>query len=129
MSRPHARTVAAAMRQRYRSSMKRYTIRQLADEFGLTLRAVRFYEEKGLLQPSRTASTASARRIYGDEERSRLAEIVNLTKMGFTLGEIAGGNITDEQYRQQLSFCLERIAELEAAVRMIEERLDEPSAG
>ena len=109
--------------------MARYSIRQLADEFGLTLRAVRFYEEKGLLQPSRTASTASARRIYGDDERFRLAEIVNLTNMGFTLTEIASGNITAEQYRQQLAFCLERIAELEAAVRLIKERLDEPSAG
>lgn len=107
--------------------MKRYSIRQLADEFGLTLRAVRFYEEKGLLQPTRVLNAASGSRIYGDEDRSRLAEIVNLTKMGFTLAEIAGGKITDEQYRQQLTFCLGRIADLEAAVRLIRERLNRPT--
>lgn len=107
--------------------MLRYSIRQMADEFGLTLRAVRFYEEKGLLEPSRVSRTASARRIYSDDERFRLAEIVNLTKMGFTLAEIARGNITEEQYRQQLSFCLGRIAELEAAVQLLRERIDGPA--
>ncbi len=109
--------------------MIRYSIRQIAEEFGLTLRAVRFYEERGLLKPSRVLKTTNASRMYGDEERSRLAEIINLTKMGFSLTEIASGSITDEQYRQQLSFCLERIAELEAAVRLIRERLDGPPEG
>lgn len=39
--------------------------------------------------------------------------------MGFSLTEIARGNITDEQYQQQLKFCLEQIAGLNAAVLLI----------
>lgn len=109
--------------------MKTYSIRGIADEFGISLRTVRFYEQRGLLEPSRSAKYPTAPRIYSESDRVRLAEIINLTKMGFSLAEIARGNITDEQYREQLTFCLGRIAELEAAVRLIRERLDGQTEG
>ncbi len=109
--------------------MKTYSIREIANEFGISLRTVRFYEQRGLLEPSRGAKYPIAPRIYSESDRSRLAEIVNLTKMGFSLAEIARGSITDEQYRQQLAFCLEQIADLETAVRLIRERLGEPPQG
>lgn len=100
-----------------------YSIRQLADEFGLSLRAIRFYEQRGLLHASRASKTATAPRIFDDEDRARLAEIVNLTKMGFTLSEIGSGTISAEQYKQQLAFCLNKIEELEEAALLIRERL------
>lgn len=100
-----------------------YSIRQLANEFGLTLRAIRFYEQRGLLQSARTSQTANAKRIYDEDDRVRLAEIVNLTKMGFTLSEISSGNISAEQYKHQLAFCLHKIEGLEQAVVLIKERL------
>lgn len=103
--------------------MATYTIRQMADEFGLTLRAIRFYEQRGLLTSGRSANLATATRIFSEEDRLRLAEIVNLTKMGFTLGEIARGDITSEQYKQQLSFCYDKIEELETAALLIKARL------
>lgn len=105
--------------------MTTYSIRQLSEEFGVSMRALRFYEQRGLLESSRASTMATASRVYNEEDRTRLAEILNLTKMGFSLAEIARGNISDEQYRQQLGFCLERIAELEAAVCLIRERLGE----
>lgn len=107
--------------------MKTYSIREIANEFGISLRTVRFYEQRGLLESSRGARYPTAPRIYSESDRARLAEIVNLAKMGFSLTEIARGNITDEQYRQQLTFCLEQIAGLNAAVLLIRQRLGEPA--
>ncbi|MET3889029.1 DNA-binding transcriptional MerR regulator [Bosea sp. OAE506] len=104
--------------------MKWYSIRQLADEFGLTLRAIRFYEERGLLSPSRICQESGAPRVFNEDDRSSLGEIVNLTKMGFTISEISKGRITDQQYKAQLTYCTDKIDELEKAVLLIEERLN-----
>ncbi|MET3889080.1 DNA-binding transcriptional MerR regulator [Bosea sp. OAE506] len=108
---------------KYPCSMTIYTIRQMADEFGLTLRALRFYEQRGLIKPSRISPDQRSQRVYDKEDRARIAEIVNLTKMGFTLSEIAEHTITDEQYQTQLKYCRDTIRELEQAVLMIKERL------
>jgi DNA-binding transcriptional MerR regulator len=75
-----------------------YTIRQLADEFGLTVRTIRFYEEKGLLAPTRKEN---GRRIYSARDRVRLGTIVQIRKMGFSVSDIPGmlagpdGNLAD----------------------------------
>ncbi|MFD2032249.1 MerR family transcriptional regulator [Ancylobacter dichloromethanicus] len=61
-----------------------FTIGDLAREFGVTLRALRFYEDKGLLAPRREGLT----RLYSPAERSRLAIILKGKKLGFTLAEI-----------------------------------------
>jgi DNA-binding transcriptional MerR regulator len=103
--------------------MRTYSIREIADEFGISLRTVRFYEQRGLLEPSRGAKYPTAPRIYSESDRVRLAEIIKLTKMGFSLTEIARGNITNEQYREQLMLCRDRLAELEMAISLIEARL------
>ncbi len=100
-----------------------YSIRQLADEFGVSLRTIRFYEQRGLVQASRTSKFATAPRVYSEEQKARLAEILDLTKMGFTLTEIGAGEISPAQYEQQLSFCLTKISELEASVALIRKRL------
>ena len=108
--------------------MTTYTIRQMADEFGLTLRAIRFYEQRGLLSSGRTANFATSPRVSGEDDRARLAEIVNLTRMGFTLAEIAKGETSADQYKQQLAFCYDKIDELETAALLIKKRLSQHSS-
>jgi DNA-binding transcriptional MerR regulator len=61
-----------------------FTITQLAEEFGLTTRAVRFYEDKGLLSPERQGQT----RIYHPRDRARLILIVRGKNVGLALSEI-----------------------------------------
>lgn len=60
------------------------TIREFADTFGITPRAVRFYEDKGLLSPPRDGNA----RIFGDNEKVRLARILRAKEVGFSLEEI-----------------------------------------
>jgi DNA-binding transcriptional MerR regulator len=61
-----------------------YTISDLAREFGVTLRALRFYEDRGLLSPRREG----AARIYDARDRADLAVILKGKQLGFTLTEI-----------------------------------------
>ncbi|MFN4353731.1 MerR family transcriptional regulator [Parvibaculum sp.] len=61
-----------------------YTITDLANEFGITHRALRFYEEKGLIEPERRGQT----RIYSHRDRARIRLIVNGRDVGLTLYEI-----------------------------------------
>ncbi|MET3890264.1 DNA-binding transcriptional MerR regulator [Bosea sp. OAE506] len=100
-----------------------YSIREMSVEFGLTPRTIRFYEQKSLLKPSRDATISNVPRIFNEEDRAQLAEIVKLTKMGFTLNEIASGDMSADRYRQQLAFCLDQIAELQEAISLLKERL------
>ena len=57
---------------------------ELANELGLTPRALRFYESKGLLSPRR----AGARRVYDYRDRARLNLILRGKRLGFSLAEI-----------------------------------------
>lgn len=61
-----------------------YSIRQLCREFDATPRALRFYEDKGLLAPRRSGQT----RIYTARERARLKLILMGKRVGFSLSEI-----------------------------------------
>ena len=61
-----------------------YSIRQLCREFGATARALRFYEDKGLLDPARKGQT----RVYSSRDRARLKLILRGRRIGFTLAEI-----------------------------------------
>tara|TARA_R110002110_G_scaffold45692_1_gene138983 strand:- start:727 stop:1278 length:552 start_codon:yes stop_codon:yes gene_type:complete len=61
-----------------------YSITQLAEEFGLTTRAIRFYEDKSLLKPERQGQT----RIYHPRDRARLILIVRGKNVGLALSEI-----------------------------------------
>ncbi|MEN8723053.1 MAG: MerR family DNA-binding transcriptional regulator [Alphaproteobacteria bacterium] len=61
-----------------------FTIRNLVDEFDVTARAVRFYEQKGLLSPDRVAG----QRVYSSRDRVRLSLIVRGKRFGFSLAEI-----------------------------------------
>jgi DNA-binding transcriptional MerR regulator len=61
-----------------------YTITDLAREFGLTTRAIRFYEDQGLLSPQR----AGRSRIYGNRDRVRLKLTLRGKRLGLALSEI-----------------------------------------
>jgi DNA-binding transcriptional MerR regulator len=63
---------------------KTFTIGDLAREFSVTLRTLRFYEDRGLLSPSRDGTT----RIYDARDRNRLSVILKGKQLGFTLTEI-----------------------------------------
>lgn len=60
-----------------------YSIRDLAEEFSVTTRTLRFYEEKGLLKPSRNKQTRS----YNNADRTRLRLILRGKRLGLSLEE------------------------------------------
>jgi DNA-binding transcriptional MerR regulator len=61
-----------------------YSISDLAQEFNLTTRAIRFYEDEGLLQPGRRGR----RRVYGARDRVRLKLILRGKRLGFSLSDV-----------------------------------------
>lgn len=63
-----------------------YTISDLAKEFDLTTRAIRFYEDMGLLQPERTGS-AGRNRVYSPRDRTRLRLTLRAKRLGLSLTE------------------------------------------
>jgi DNA-binding transcriptional MerR regulator len=61
-----------------------YGIAELAREFNVTTRTIRFYEDKGLLSPERQGQ----RRVYSSRDRVRLRLIMRGKRLGFSLSEI-----------------------------------------
>ena len=61
-----------------------YTVPQLSKELDITERAIRFYESKGLVKPSRAGNT----RIFNYKDRARLLIILRAKKLGFSLKDI-----------------------------------------
>ena len=61
-----------------------FSISDLCAEFGVTARALRFYEDEGLIAPARRGT----QRIYSHRDRARLAWILRGKRVGFSLGEI-----------------------------------------
>ena len=106
-----------------------FGITELCAEFGISLRTIRFYEDKGLLSPRRVNST----RVYTRRDRARLALILRSKAIGASLDEIKhyldlyGAH--GEGRVQQLRFVLERtdktIGELETKRAHIEASLAE----
>ncbi len=107
---------------------KLYGISDLADEFSLTHRAIRLYEDKGLLSPQRI----NGARIYTYRDRARLIIILRAKRMGFSLQEIAEYlelyALDDGQYEQNrllLARVEDRIKRLEQQQADLEETLGE----
>lgn len=72
------------LRQRTDPERRLTAIGDVAREFGVTLRALRFYEDRGLLKPLRQG----AARLYRAEDKRRLTLILTGKKLGFTLTQI-----------------------------------------
>jgi len=105
-----------------------WTIAEVADEFGVTLRTIRFYEDRGLIAPERRGQ----QRMFRPRDKVRLALILRGKRLGFSLGEIR--TIVDMYDAEpgeagQLRYLLEQIevrrAELEQRRRDIEQTLAE----
>ena len=69
-----------------RDTERRFTISELADEFDISSRTIRFYEEKNLISPGRTPGN---QRIYTTRDKARLKLILRGKRFGFSLDEIA----------------------------------------
>lgn len=98
-----------------RDSEETFSIADLAREFDITTRAIRFYEDEGLLSPRRRGQT----RIYGPRDRTRLKLILRGKRLGFSLLEIAEMvTMYDAQPGEagQLELFLKRIAERRAVL-------------
>ena len=66
------------------SASRTFTIAELADEFDVTPRAIRFYEDVGLLEPSR----AGRNRVYSQRDRTRLKLTLRGKRLGLSLAEV-----------------------------------------
>ena len=107
------------------------TITELAREAGVTARAIRFYESKGLLTPRRAGTT----RIYTHRERGRLQLILRGKRLGFSLtdiGEYLDLYDADPTQHDQIVLLLDkvnnRIGELESQKADIDDTLKELSS-
>ena len=104
-----------------------YTITELANEFDITPRALRFYEEKGLLSPAREGQT----RIYSHKDRVRLQLILSGRGVGLTLREIsdifdlyqADGDC-EEQYRLAIQLFRRRMKVVEEQREEVDRQIE-----
>jgi DNA-binding transcriptional MerR regulator len=88
---------------------------ELAREFGVTTRTIRFYEDRGLIDPRRVGQ----RRVYASRDRVRLKLIMRGKRLGFSLEEIREMidiYDVDRTERAQLRLVLGKIAERRAAL-------------
>ncbi|WP_152045090.1 MerR family transcriptional regulator [Aureimonas psammosilenae] len=87
-----------------------FRIGDLAREFGVTLRTLRFYEDRGLLSPERRGTT----RLYSRKDRKRLRLVLLGKALGFSLTEarqIIDVYLQPNGRRRQMEVALERFAE------------------
>jgi DNA-binding transcriptional MerR regulator len=105
-----------------------YSVTELAAELGVTARAIRFYEDKGLLSPAR----AGANRVYDYRDRARIKLILRGKHLGFSLRDIKlfldlydVDPQHDEQKRRLLLAVRDRIGKLRTMSTAISDTLDE----
>ena len=101
-----------------------YIISDLATEFDISSRTIRFYEEKGLISPQRTKGN---QRIYDKRDRARLKLILRGKRFGYSLDEIAEMiGMTDlnmsevEQIEKNLDYAKKKLAEIRDRIKDLE---------
>jgi DNA-binding transcriptional MerR regulator len=103
-----------------------FAIADLAKEFGISTRAIRFYESKGLLSPDRVGAT----RIFRRRDRARLILILRGKRLGFSLRDISDYlSLYDANRSQQVHLLIgkvdERLASLESQRDDLETTINE----
>ena len=108
-----------------------YTISDLAKEFDLTTRAIRFYEDMGLLQPARSGP-GGRNRIYSPRDRTRLKLTLRAKRLGLSLTEAKdiiemydSPRDTGPQLRKFLAILAEHRGQLEEQLSELQANLDE----
>jgi DNA-binding transcriptional MerR regulator len=100
-----------------------YTISDLASEFDVTTRTIRFYEEKGFLKPAREGT----RRIYSPSDRIKLRLILRGKRLGLSLDESAEIVLmygSRRNNRKQLEKLLARIQEKQVELKSQQQDLE-----
>lgn len=99
------------------TSSQTYSIKQLSNEFEVTPRTLRHYEDEGLLAPTRIGQN----RVYSETDRIRLAWILRGRRVGFSLAEIGEmldlydlGDNREKQRTVTMNRCKDRIEALKA---------------
>lgn len=90
-----------------------FAIADLAKEFGISARAIRFYETKGLLHPERVGTT----RVFRRRDRARLILILRGKRLGFSLKDI-------EEYLSLYDADRTQHAQVERLIELVNQRMD-----
>jgi DNA-binding transcriptional MerR regulator len=105
-----------------------FTITDLAAAFNVTPRAIRFYEDEGLISPQRQGQN----RVYSRRDRARLAWILRGKRVGFSLAEIRemldlydAGDGRAKQRQVTIERCRDRLSALQEQRADIDDMIDE----
>lgn len=104
-----------------------YTVSELGRELDLTPRAIRFYEDKGLIAPQRAGTT----RVYGHRDRARMVLILRGKRLGFSLSEIKRYldlYDSDVTHRAQQLLLMDRVTDRVAKLEQQREAIEQTLA-
>lgn len=111
-----------------------FSIRDLAEEFDLTTRAIRFYEDMGLLSPQRDGP-GGRNRVYTSRDRTRLKLTLRAKRLGLSLLEAKdiidtydSPRDTEPQLRKYLGVLAKHRSELEGQLAELQAQIDELKA-
>ena len=105
-----------------------HTISELAKEFDVTTRTIRFYEEKGLIHPAREGQ----KRLYSAADRVRIKLILRGKRIGLTLAEcveVIDMYDPDDDNHEQLHSLIDKVAQRRALLQQQKKDIDDMLAG